>query len=520
MKHEHPNFSSHLYFFGLVLLVIGLVFSKVLLSISQFILAVSWLTSGNLKEKLKSFLHNKTALIVCSLFLLHLLGLLYTVDFNYGLQDVRIKLPLLILPFIIATNEPLSKKKFEGLLLLFVSAVYISTLISSAVLTGIINRPINDIRDISIYMSHIRFGLLICLAIFITAYFLFSSQSGLKKVLFVLVIAWLLFFLIILESLTGLTILCATTVILLCYFTFKQKNILYKIIYISFAITIPVGVYSFVKKNIHEFYTYNPVDINTLQQVTANGNPYQHDIKNTDTENGNLIWLYVCRKELEEEWNLRSPVKFDAQDKRGQLIQYTLIRFLTSKGLRKDADGVKSLTDKEVHSIERGIANVNYQNITNLKARVHQIIWEYEHYRKGENPSGHSVTQRLEYWKTALAIFQENPVLGVGTGDIKKEFDEHYKNMNSPLDIKWRLRSHNQFFSIAVAFGSIGLLWFLVTLFYPLLKEKRWTDYFYSVFFIIALFSMFNEDTLETQVGATFFAFFNALFLFGKENEK
>jgi hypothetical protein len=36
------------------------------------------------------------------------------------------------------------------------------------------------------------------------------------------------------------------------------------------------------------------------------------------------------------------------------------------------------------------------------------------------------------------------------------------------------------------------------------------------VFFIIIFMSMLTEDTLETQAGATFFAFFNALLLFGR----
>jgi hypothetical protein len=53
-------------------------------------------------------------------------------------------------------------------------------------------------------------------------------------------------------------------------------------------------------------------------------------------------------------------------------------------------------------------------------------------------------------------------------------------------------------------------------LLYPLYTRLRKPDYFYVVFWCIAVISMLTEDTLETQAGATFFAFFNALFLFAK----
>jgi hypothetical protein len=45
--------------------------------------------------------------------------------------------------------------------------------------------------------------------------------------------------------------------------------------------------------------------------------------------------------------------------------------------------------------------------------------------------------------------------------------------------------------------------------------EKKYHDLFFMIFFIIGVLSFLNEDTLETHVGATFFAFFYALLLFG-----
>ena len=80
------------------------------------------------------------------------------------------------------------------------------------------------------------------------------------------------------------------------------------------------------------------------------------------------------------------------------------------------------------------------------------------------------------------------------------------------------MRSHNQYLAITVAFGIVGLLWYLFSLLYPLsVKDNR--NYLYLVFLFILLFSMLTEDTLETQIGVTLFAFFNSFLVFTKDVE-
>jgi len=86
--------------------------------------------------------------------------------------------------------------------------------------------------------------------------------------------------------------------------------------------------------------------------------------------------------------------------------------------------------------------------------------------------------------------------------------------MNSPLSKDSRLRAHNQYLSIAVAFGIVGLVWFLITLFYPIFLCGKSKSYLYVSFLLIAIVSFLTEDTLETQAGVTFYAFFNSFLLF------
>jgi O-antigen ligase len=194
-----------------------------------------------------------------------------------------------------------------------------------------------------------------------------------------------------------------------------------------------------------------------------------------------------------------------------------LIRFLASKGQRKDGIGVRSLSDEEIAAIEHGIANVSYMRDPALVRRFKETVWEIADYRNGGDANGHSLTQRLEFWKNAVFLIRHHPVVGVGTGDMPASFRRAYEETDSRLLTANRLRSHNQYLAIGVAFGLAGLLYFLVVLISIFIHPNRRHDVMLNGYFIILTLSMVTEDTLETQPGATFFALFLCLLLFSKE---
>jgi hypothetical protein len=244
---------------------------------------------------------------------------------------------------------------------------------------------------------------------------------------------------------------------------------------------------------------------------------YVHDTLSKARENGHFVNLFVSEVELRSEWPKYSSIPFDSLDKRGQHIDRTIIRYLTSKGLTKDSAGLSKLSAHDVSKIEKGIANHTYR--FSFLSRLHQLFWEYESYSITQNPSGHSATMRFEFWKTAILIIKDHPLTGVGTGDVPDAFTEKYEQTQSKLSEKWRLRAHNQFLTFAVAFGIIGLTLILLCMFYPLrYNENR--SFLYLSFFIIAAISMLTEDTIETQAGVTFFAFFTSYLLFQRPADK
>ena len=542
---------SQLYFWGLVLLVISLPFSKFMMSVAQFSLSavlildfmsmdkIEWFKKRfpayqkviliipfflywvitSLGQILKKFLRkeNLPAIVFTSLYVLHVLGLLFTVDFDYALKDLRIKLPLFVLPIIFTISPSLDKKKFRSLMLFFATAVIAGTLISTYIL---LVREIGNLRDISIFISHIRFGLLISIAIFTLAYYATRKEEFniYIRLLFAGMVGWLMLYLLLSASMTGMVVLFIAIFVMAIHYTLKKKNTYSRIITVTLLLT-PVIILVFIMGVITDVYKIHRLDLSSLDKQTELGNYYWHDTANLQTENGYYVWLYIATNEVKDAWNQVSNYDFDGQDSRGQELKHTLYRYMTSKGLRKDAGGVAALTTQDIALIEEGEASSHYDDRSVFYIRLYKIIWETQQYFRTGNPSGHSAMQRIEYWKTSWLIINEHPLIGVGTGDMNIAFEKQYEIMDSPLEPEFRWRSHNQFLSIAVGFGIIGIIWFLVILLYPPIKKGRMTDYFYFSFFVIMVVSMLSEDTIETQTGVTMFALFTSLFLFGKKDK-
>ena len=512
---------SKIYFWSLVLLVMSIPLSEFMMSFSQIILLLNWILEGNFSKKRSILKNRKSLLIFISIFAVHLIGIIYSDNISYWFKDVRNKLPLLIIPLIIGTSESLSLKNIKTIFIFFYLALLAGTFASLGVVFGFIETDYKTFRDISVFISHIRFALLLNVGIFSLFYFSRLKNeilSKFEKIYFRIFIIWFTIFLFILNSLTGIIILIIITLSIFIYNFFHKSKLIVKIAFLSIAfISISAPIY-YISNIYNDFYGNIETNLQNLETQTAQGNYYYHDTLHLDIENGNYTNIYVCEKEMQTEWNKRSIIAYKEKDKRGNDIRFTLRRYLTSKGLRKDAQGVDSLNTKDIDAIERGIANHLYIKKSKLYKRIHQTIWEIDSYLRGGNPTGHSLVQRVEFLKTSFGIISENFWIGVGNGDIMDEFETYYQKSNTRLEESSRLKSHNQLVLFFVAFGIIGFLYILFAIFAPFIIEKPKLNLLFKIFLTIAIFSMLNEDTLETQAGVTFFAFFYSLLLFGYKN--
>lgn len=497
-----------IYLFGIILLVVGLSFSRAFVSISYVILIGTWLIDLQVFKKFGSFFKNKAALLIASIYIMHLIGLLYTSDFKYAWLETRTKVPILILPLIFSTMRPLSKKNFTNILIIFNLSVVGS--FYTALYWLYIESPL-DFREAFHFVSHIRLSLMAVIAIGIFGWLTFSKElrtPAWAKVFYILLSVFLLGAINVLEVMSGVLVLLLTVFILGLFYAFRKKNLLGNIIKIALPVSfLIVGfVFYLVIKN------YMVGSSIPVKNYTAKGNPYLQLDDQFPIESGSPIGRNICWDEMRTQWNQRSVIPFDSVNENGNLIKFTVLRYLNSLHLDKDAAGIDQLTSTDIQHIESGFANVEYTKKLSIKKRIYKLLWEYDIYKAGGNINSSSALKRFYLWQNGLELIKQNMAFGVGTGDVKSEFAIMLIQKKSPLSDSG-LRAHNQWISIAIAFGLVGFFWFAFAWFYPVFKLQN-KHFLLLSFFTIYTLSMFWEDSLETQIGVTIFAFFYPFFLF------
>ncbi len=510
-----------IYIIGLLIMAIGLPLSPFLVSNAQFIIGLNWLFERKFKTKFTTLINNKVIWILLLLPLLHILWLINTSDFSYALHDLKIKLPLLAIPLVLGTTKPLSQKELRWFLYAFVFAVFCGTTVSFAVITGIYKIEYHDIRNISVFISHIRFGLMIVLSLLIIGYYFIIDYKTLptwKKTSLSLLTIWFLSFLVILQSITGWI---ALLLLLILIFAKNYKKIKPRFLRVAICIvllSIIIGSIGLVSKAYSDFYSVKTCNFANLPEQTPRGNKYLNDTTSQLKENGYYVRILISYKELAQTWPKLSKIPFQGYDANGYPIWNTMIRYLTSKGLPKDTDGLLALDPDDIELIENGYANCVYRKKFIPYVKIYNVIWEIDRYRKTGNANDKSIVQRIEFSRAALHIIHNNFWFGVGTGDLKNAYNNAYKEIKTNLKKRNRLRAHNQFLTFFVTFGIFGFLLALFSMVYPGIKKRHNGGVFLTGFLLIIFISMLNEDTLETQAGVTFYIVFYTLFVFQNHN--
>jgi len=467
-------------------------------------------------EKTKLFFHNKAALVFAGIFLLEVAGLLFTANFAYATRDMRIKLPLLLFPLVFSSSKKIDHSSFRKLMLFYIAALLAGTLIGAFKL---LSGNYLNVREFSPFISPIRFGLNISFGVLVLGYFIVKEGNfnSVQKFFMGVLIIWFVWFLMTMESLTSLSLLLLIVFGILTYSGFKTQKLWLKMALVFIILLIPAGGYLYLKKEIARMTTVPAEALKNPAKYTELGHKYVFDTLHFGIEDGRYVGAYLCIPELKKAWNKRSSLRFDGKDKKGNPIKYTLIRYMTSRGLRKDAAGVSRLSDKDIKYVQKGIANYNYVEYPGLHSRLLTLITGWQVYKKTGNAGSNSVIQRYEFLRAALILVRRNFWTGVGTGDLVQTLGEQYRLMHSGIGKYYGFISHNQYIDIFVSFGVFGFLYFLFALVYPPLKTHSFNDYFFSAFYAIMLLSMFSDDTLETHSGLTLFAFFSSLLMFGKK---
>ena len=520
MQLTRKQIHEQVYFYCLVFIGISLPISVFTTSLFQILLLLNWLAELNFREKWERFRTNRALWVLLAFYLVHAVGLLWSQDVAYSLKDMRVKLPLFVLPLIIATSAPLDARQTSRILFFFTMAVFAGSMASVMKLLGWLPGEVQGYRDLSVFISHIRFSLMIVLALLVIIDALFIRSNGktpFERLFYLACLIWFPIFLVLLKSLSGIVIGGVLAIFILGRAVLEIRDPVIRFMAFVPVVMIPLFSFIYLGNAINKFYTREPLEAGDLDAFTVEGNPYLNEPEREETENGNYIWIHVCEEELEREWNRVSEVDYHGRTTNGNQIRMTLIRFLTSKGLRKDAAGVKQLTREEISAVEHGMANYLYMKRFRLYPRIYEVIWEIDRYRMGYDPNDKSIVQRYLYLDAGWKIARQNLWFGVGNGDVDRAFKQYYETTDSPLKEKRRRRAHNQYLTFMISFGIPGMILCLAALVAPLFLARRERSFLATGFMILLLISMLNEDTLETSTGAVFTAFFLSIFIFGPD---
>jgi hypothetical protein len=479
-------------------------------SIPQFILLGNWLLEMDFQKKWQRIKSNRLFWLLASVFFIHALGLFYSNNLRDGWNDGQIKIPMFILPLIFFSTKPLSRPELKGVLFCFLFGCFANTawcLVYSFVIHH------NQIgRDASRFMSHIRLGLYLNMAIACCIYFFVKMQGTFKKLFFFSLTLYFVSTMYALGLASGLVNFFILSGIGVAIILYHQKPLMM----IGSLLLLTIAL-AFVANNIFEI-TSSQLKVNNTQnnlqaKKSLSGRSYVHFDKKGQRENGNYVFVNIQLEELKKEWQLLFPAdSFNFNPHPVNLNRYeVLIRYLASKGLNKDSVGVSKLTDEDKNNIQMNICNYHYTSWGYMHKRIYELVCEYDDFINGRDVNGNSLTMRFYFWDAAQQVIRQHPILGVGTGDVQDELNKIYLKSHSPLEKEWYKRPHNQFLTICVALGVCGLAIFLIALFYPLIVLRKHLFVLYWPFFILLIVSFMFEDTLETQAGVTFYVFFNTL---------
>jgi O-antigen ligase len=220
--------SKNIFLIACAVWIIGMMWSRFAISLGMLLMLVAGLWNGDIIEKLKGFFTNKYYLSILGIFLIYLVTGLYSDNQDYFMQRMRIKLPFLFLPFAFASVRSVDKETIKQVMYIFVGVTF----------AGVIWSLSHFLLDVNVYVEnyskgqilptpvhHIRFSIMVSLAIAMCIYLLMGKLRFKEKYFVVPVIIFLSIYLHILAVRSGLMTFYVMIICVIFYQLLKRRNI-------------------------------------------------------------------------------------------------------------------------------------------------------------------------------------------------------------------------------------------------------------------------------------------------------
>jgi len=130
------------------------------------------------------------------------------------------------------------------------------------------------------------------------------------------------------------------------------------------------------------------------------------------------------------------------------------------------------------------------------------------------SPINNELTEsRAERWDGALQLIKESPFIGHGSGSEKRLLMEKYFESGFYNSYLNELNAHNQYLSMLINTGILGLSIYLLTILYGFAAALRNRDPVFISFMTLISIVGFSENILDVNKGIFFYAFFFSFFI-------
>jgi O-antigen ligase len=148
-----------------------------------------------------------------------------------------------------------------------------------------------------------------------------------------------------------------------------------------------------------------------------------------------------------------------------------------------------------------------------------ELVWDLTPNINTAYNGKYKADSRITRWEAVFSAIKERPIFGYGSAMEKKVLHESFQKNGLNFAATNNYDSHNQYLSIWIEFGLIGLCLFLFYLFsnvYFSFKNKDKVSFFF--FASLVLVGLF-ENLFKNNAGIIFIAFFSNIFLFSNQKK-
>jgi O-antigen ligase len=155
---------------------------------------------------------------------------------------------------------------------------------------------------------------------------------------------------------------------------------------------------------------------------------------------------------------------------------------------------------------------LSYQFIPSFKNRINYMKYDWQAFQKGEY--GHnSDSRRLLSLQVGLELIKEQPIIGLSPDQMKQKINEFYLENYPSIESHNRKLPHNQILYTWLELGLFAVIILVLAFLIPIVNHSFCSHpLLYALLFIIFTSMMF-DNTLETQLGMSFYAIFFSLLL-------